>query len=346
MINFVTLFNSNYLSRGLVLYQSLQKHCSDFHLYVIAFDDKTYNYFQKFPQKNLTAISLAQFEDQKLLSIKSTRSAAEYCWTCTASTVLYCINTFNLNHCVYVDADMCFYSNPQSLIDEWGNKSVLITEHRYTPENDQSDLSGIYCVQFVGFKNDIDGIAVLNYWRDACIEWCYARHEDGKFGDQKYLDDWTTRFNNVHVLQHLGGGIAPWNVKQYKFSKKNNYLIGQEIATGKQFNAVFYHFHGLKFFDDDIVSLTDFGYEISKVVIELFYKPYVRALMETKNEINKIDYSFNPNGSSGKAPYSDLNFETLKKYYIEGIKNSRRHILGMYLFKKIKQHYFFKASKI
>jgi hypothetical protein len=345
MLNFVTLFNSNYLSRGLVLYQSLEKQCTDFHLYVIAFDDATYNYFQKFPQKNLTAISLKQFEDEKLLSIKSTRSAGEYCWTCTASTVLYCINTFNLDHCVYIDADMCFYSNPQSLFDEWGNKSILITEHRYTTKYDQSDLSGTYCVQFVGFKNDLNGIAALNYWRESCIEWCYAWAEDGKFGDQKYLDDWTARFNNVHVLQHLGGGIAPWNVQQYKFFKKEKYLIGQEIETSKEFNAVFFHFHGLKFYEDDIVSLTDCGYEISKVIIELFYKPYVQALMATKRKINKMDSSFNPNGSSGQAPHSDLNFETLKKYYIEGVKNSRRNVLGMYLFKKIKQHYFFKTTK-
>ena len=151
-LNFVTLFNSNYLSRGLVVYESLLKHCPDFHLYVIAFDDITFDYFQKHSRENLTVISLTQFEDEKLLAIKDTRSAGEYCWTCTASTVLYCINTFGLNHCVYIDADMCFYSNPQSLFDEWGNKSVLITEHRYTPEYDQSKISGTYCVECVGFR--------------------------------------------------------------------------------------------------------------------------------------------------------------------------------------------------
>ena len=70
-LNFVTLFNSNYLSRGMVLYESLQKHCPDFKLFVIAFDDITYNYFQKFPQKNLTVISLSQFEDDKLLATQN-----------------------------------------------------------------------------------------------------------------------------------------------------------------------------------------------------------------------------------------------------------------------------------
>jgi hypothetical protein len=345
-LNFVTLFNSNYLSRGLVLYESLKKHCPNFHLYVVAFDEITYSYFQKHPYANLTAISLSQFEDEKLLSIKHTRSAGEYCWTCTASTVLYCINNFRLDHCVYIDSDMCFYSNPQCLFDEWGGRSVLITEHRYTPEYDQSKLSGTYCVQFVGFKNDVDGMAALNYWRESCIDWCYARAEDGKFGDQKYLDDWPSRFKNVHVLKHLGGGLAPWNIQQYRFKLVENKLVGTEISTKCAFGVVFFHFHGLKFYDDDIVSLSPSVYDISQSKIELFFKPYVRRLLISSIEISSTDESFDPNGSSGLSPFGVLGLKTIKKYYFESIKNSRRHIFGLDLLKRIKHHYFYKATKL
>ena len=90
-----------------------------------------------------------------------------------------------------MDADLYFYQDPQILIDEIPkNKSVLITQHNYYPKYDQSKTSGIYCVQFMYFKNDNEGMKVLKWWRDKCIEWCYNRFEDGKFGDQKYLDDW------------------------------------------------------------------------------------------------------------------------------------------------------------
>jgi len=91
MLNFVTLFNSFYLSRGLALYQSLLKQCPDFHLYVVAFDDATFNYFKNHPKTHLTVISLQQFEDDELKAVKPTRSMGEYCWTSTPSTILYCI---------------------------------------------------------------------------------------------------------------------------------------------------------------------------------------------------------------------------------------------------------------
>ncbi len=345
-LNFVTLFNSAYLSRGIVLYESLLEHCPDFQLYVVAFDDKTYEYLKSCNYQKLTPISLKEFEDPKLLNVKPTRSPAEYCWTSTPSTILYCIKKFQLDNCTYIDADMRFYSNPQVLIDEMGNNSVLITEHRYSKNHEQAVKSGKYCVQFIPVKNTEEGLKVINWWRDACIDWCYARHEDGKFGDQKYLDEWTTKFKGVYEMQHLGGGIAPWNISQYTFKMENNKIVGIEKNSGKKFDAVFVHYHGLKFYEEDMVVLTDPGYYLEKNHIDLFFKPYVRLLNKAKAEINKRDNSFNPNGSGGKAPYGEMGLSTILKYYFDALKSSKKNILGLHLPKKIKLHYFFKASKV
>jgi hypothetical protein len=338
-LNFVTLFNANYLSRGLYMYRSLENVCASFHLYVVAFDDITYNYFQKFPEKNLTVISLQEFEDEKLLGIKNTRSATEYCWTCTASTVRYAIQRFQLNHGVYVDADMCFYSNPKSLFDEWGDKSVLLTEHRYTAVYDQSELSGKYCVQFVGFKNDTDGMQALNYWRDVCIDWCYARAEEGKYGDQKYLDDWTSRFKNVHVLQHLGGGLAPWNMQQYRFAASDGKLIGTEIQSGKNFEAVFFHFHALKIYTDNIAFLAPHIYEMNEDVKRLFYAPYANGIFQLSHEIHKnTDHVFNANNAHEKSPEQPVNYLSLLKWYVYFVRRNIKNIIGKELRHRLKHH--------
>src|SRR5687767_8638553 len=124
MINLCTLFDSNYLTRGLALYESLEQVCPSFHLYVLAFNDDCYNYLSKEKRTNLTVIPLAEFEDADLRRIKGTRTAPEYCWTCTPSIILYCLEKYNLSSCTYVDADMIFYHNPLILIEEMKEKSI------------------------------------------------------------------------------------------------------------------------------------------------------------------------------------------------------------------------------
>jgi hypothetical protein len=300
MTNFCTLFDSNYLSRGLALYESLLEVSSSFHLYIVAFDDNCFQYLKAKNSKYITAISLKDFEDSELLAVKPTRSAAEYCWTCTPSVILFCLQKFNLDACTYLDADMLFYKDPMILLDEIGSNSILLTEHRYTKDYEQSEISGKYCVQFICFKNDSNGIIALNWWRNKCLEWCFSYAEDGKFGDQKYLDDWTARFNGVHVLQHLGGGVAPWNLQQYNF--KNGLDQIEDIKSGLKFPLVFFHFHGSKFFLDQTASCCNPSYAITKQVKDDIYKPYFRKLIQIEENIRREGIQFNVTGARTFSP--------------------------------------------
>lgn len=293
--NFCTLFDSNYLSRGIALYRSLEKHCKNFHLYIFAFDTKSYNVLKKLNLVKATVIPLSEFEDEKLLQVKPSRSVAEYCWTSTSSTILYVLENFGVDNCTYVDADVFFYSSPEPIFQELGDKSILITEHRYSPQYNKELKAGKYCVQFVTFRNDENGLKALRWWRDRCLEWCYARYEDGKFGDQLYLDDWTERFQGVHVMQHLGGGLAAWNVQQYEFQKVEEKILGKDNSTGQEFDVIFYHFHYLKFFNDGKVELG--RRKLSKRVINIFYKDYIKLLDDISSEIKKYDSSIEPNGT-------------------------------------------------
>lgn len=323
MYNFCTLFDSNYLSRGLALYRSLEKTTESFHLYIFAFDNKSYNALKQLQLQYATIISLTEFEDEQLLALKADRSRAEYCWTCTSSTILYVLKKYNIDQCTYLDSDMLFFGSPKPLFDEMGDASILITEHRYSPRYNKEALSGTYCVQFVSFKNDERGLKALQWWRERCIEWCYARFEDGKFGDQKYLDDWTTRFEGVHVLQHLGGGMAAWNVQQYDVFQKNGRLYGKEKISGKEFDVIFYHFHYLRFLEHGLVEL---GRRIlSDEVMQLLYAHYLFALESAKAEVKKIDSSLDPHGTgklvfSWKTPLLYLYRKLFGIYHIYPIK--------------------------
>jgi len=325
MYNFCTLFNTNYLSKGLALYYSLEKVCKDFQIYIFAFDDQTYGVLKELNLARATIISLNQFEDEELLKVKPSRTTAEYCWTATPKTIYYVIKNFNVENCTYVDADVYFYSSPRIIFDEFADDSILITEHHYSYEyRKEEKLSGKYCVQFITFRNDKFGLEALTWWKDQCIIWCYNRVEDGKFGDQLYLNDWTTRFKKVHVLQHLGGGLAGWNVSQYDFFKDNENFYGIEKKTRKRFDIIFYHFHYLKFYSNGKLQLGP--RIISERAKEYFYKSYLKELNEQRKKILEINPRINPHGIekqtyNWKTPLSYLKRKILGTHNVYKLKD-------------------------
>lgn len=302
MNHFCTLFDSNYFSRGLAMYRSLAAVAgNDFTLYVYCMDERVYRVLSEMALPALTPVSLAGFETAALLSVKGDRTAAEYCWTCTPHVIRHALDTFGLAAVTYVDADTFFYRSPSLLLEELERSggSILLTEHRFSSGYEGGIVKGRYCVQFMTFKADELGNGALDWWGDRCLEWCYSHMEEGKFGDQKYLDDWTRRFPGTHVLDHPGGGVAPWNIGRYELLPGDNRLCFREKETDRNFELVFYHFHFLRRY---LNGFLDFGhYPLPETVKNLLYRPYVVALEDTGEEISAVDGSFDPHGIAPPA---------------------------------------------
>lgn len=140
VLNFCTMFDSSYLSRGLAMYESLKEHCNDFNLYIVAFDDKCLEVLKTLNLSNVHVLALNDFEDKELLDVKPTRTLDFYRFTCTPSVILYIIEKYNAEVCTYIDADLYLYSSPQVLLDELRDNSVIITEQRFTPKYDWTGL--------------------------------------------------------------------------------------------------------------------------------------------------------------------------------------------------------------
>jgi hypothetical protein len=194
---------------------------------------------------------------------------------------------FDETNCTYIDSDLVFYADPSILIKEMidNKKTVLITKHRFSPiaRFYEEKRAGKFCVQFMTFTNNDNSLKVLNKWREQCIEWCFSRYEDGKFGDQKYVDEWPNIYTNIHILNNLGGGIAPWNVQQYRFKKNLNKIDGKEISTNILFVPIFFHFQYVKIIR---MGIFDIGwYYINSNVRNLFYVPYITRILQIENMI-------------------------------------------------------------
>ena len=221
--------------------------------------------------QHVSLIPLREVEDARILEVKPTRSRGEYCWTLTPFAPQFVFDRDpQVQRVTYLDADLFFFASPKLLLDEFeqSGKHVLITEHAYDPRYERfgrAKRGGRFCVQFITFRRTPESAKVMRWWQDRCLEWCYARVEDGKFGDQKYLDQWPELFGpEVHILLQKEKTLAPWNVAYY-----------EKLGRG-QVAPVFYHFHGFRILSPNELLLYS-GYRVGNAANHL-YQTYLSTL--------------------------------------------------------------------
>jgi len=261
-------------------------------------DDITYNLLNKMALEKIKLISLKEFEDQSLLKAKEDRTWAEYCWTCTASLILFLLKKYpNLEMMTYLDADLYFFNDPKPFFDEFDNHSIFITKNNLSPEYRRLSVYGKYSVQFNIFRNNKEALRALEWWRKKTINWCRSRSR-GMFnifkkveknmqgGDQIYLDDWLFRFKDVYVLKNQKFCLAPFNISKYHIFLKNNTVYAEDTKL------IFYHFHSFEINGINNFTLSDGAYKIDQQLIKLIYLPYIEEIKSTMKYVAEFDVNF------------------------------------------------------
>jgi hypothetical protein len=294
--HYCTYFDSRYLFRGLALYRSMARHCGEFELSVLCLDDAVHSILSSLRLPRLHLVRLTELEDADptLAATKDTRKPHEYYWTCTPSWIEYLLERCSgLDVLTYLDADLYFFADPQPLFDELGEGSVLLLEHRYSPQfAGAQERRGLFNVSVMPFRNDHTGREIAAWWRERCIEWCYDVAEPGRFGDQKYLEAWPKMFPGVRVQQHKGGGLAPWNVHNYQLEERG----GRPTVDGQ--DVLLYHYHSLRIITPSVFELANRSYRITKQQTDLLYRPYLRSLRAAMRSV----WNVVPGFSKGFTP--------------------------------------------
>jgi len=290
---FCTLFDSNYLDKGIVMIRSLSKVNCNFRIYVLAMDDKCFRVLSEQSMKEVIPIHLDDFiKKMDLSESHTTRSRAEFCWTCTSHLIDYVLTECQEEICTYLDADLYFYSNPSCLLSEMGEKTVQIIKHGFTnslQDKVQRKHSGTYCIEFNTFKKTPDSMELLHWWEQKCRLSCSVTSTDSEvFGDQMYIEKWGEK-DNVSVVNHPGGGVAPWNIGQYRMTSNPNSdaIMLRKRRKKLSFPLVFYHFHRLEYIDNHKVNINVYGrfWIIDNKLVKRLYLPYLRELDTVKREL-------------------------------------------------------------
>jgi hypothetical protein len=333
---FCTYFDQNYLARGIALAESLRRHCPRFRLWALCMDDRSYQALVELDLPNVRPISLAAFEadDAELLRAKANRSIVEYYFTCTPCLPLFVFaQTPEIELLTYLDADLFFFSNPARVFAEIRMHSIAIIEHRFPSNLKGFEAAGRYNVGWLSFRRDEQGLACLQSWRQQCLEWCHDYPDAGRYGDQKYLDDWPNRYRGVVVLQHKGANVAPWNLANYRVSSHDGGVWVDDQPL------IFYHFHGLSELRRHVYDarLAGYGVTPSRVIARHIYGRYIATVQRIARELlastNKAGLAARPHltGLGGAGDSEQSSWRRTAAAAVRTVRFWRNMVAGRYM---------------
>src|SRR5258706_9852759 len=127
MRHFCTLFDRNYLSRGLALYESLRTTSKGNVLTVLCLDTATRDAISRLELEDVKLVSTEALEawDPDLVRARTNRSKVEYYFTCKPVLMAYVIrHSPDAARVTYLDSDLCYFSATEMLDPELAGTSV------------------------------------------------------------------------------------------------------------------------------------------------------------------------------------------------------------------------------
>jgi hypothetical protein len=284
--HYCTYFDRGYLAQGLALWASLARHEAGAQLTVLALDDFTAEFLTARTEPRLRVLTRQDLlaADGDLAAVEATRPREEFIFALTPCLVRYLWSTRpEIERLAYLDADLHFLAAPTPVWSALGGHSVLIVPHRYPPWHNDSARYGRYNVGVVAFQRDASAAACVTWWRAQCLASTALAADGGRFGDQKYLDEWPGRFSGVVESTHPGVNVAPWNWARHRFDLH----AGGVQVDGEPLVA--FHFAQFKristwWFDS---GQLEYGVMPGRLRAAI-YGPYWRALQEAETEVRRL----------------------------------------------------------
>lgn len=271
---YCALFDRNYITRGLALHRSLERHCPGFTLVILCLDRATLDALAvlALPHVKLVSIELLESHDPELRQARPYRTLVEYYFTCKPVLMQLALEMFPAeNRVTYLDSDLYYFSNPELLEEYYSDSAVALTPHRFPRHLVDRRQYGKFNAGWVSASAEAEGQRFIEWWRRRCIEWCRLEVRSERFGDQKYLDQVPKLFPDTRILDHPGANLAPWNLDGIQLT------VSADTVRVNGEPLVFFHFHGVRRVLYRIYDSGLYGYRanLSSPARRHIYRPYL-----------------------------------------------------------------------
>jgi hypothetical protein len=256
-----TIVAKNYIGLAQILEDSLKAHNEDIDFFIIVADD----FLEKFDKETLSpniliARNILNISYDKWLDMSFKYDLTEFCTSIKPASFLYFIENTNYEKIIYFDPDIYIYNSLSPIYEILEVQSILLTPHImnikdiYNGDLPESNLmgSGVFNLGFCAIKNNNTAKKMISWWHERLLDKCYIDSYNFFFTDQKWMDFLPCYFtsNELHISQHLGLNIAPWNFFEREIFIENDVLKvrNREYSTDSYiFSVIFVHYSGYNY---------------------------------------------------------------------------------------------------
>jgi hypothetical protein len=286
-----TIVSLNYLPYARVLCRSFLRHHPDCSFYVLLVDRLPVDChldedFELIPVESLNIPSFASVAFKyDILELN----------TNVKPTFLKALLARGIDQLVYLDPDICVYSEMRSVFDALQSNAIALTPHSLSPDpQDVSSeavllLGGSFNLGFIGVRKCSETERFLEWWENRCLNLAFNEPKTGLFVDQKWINLAPCFFEGIKVLREPGCNMAFWNLHERELSSKNGRLCVNDSRP-----LEFFHFSGIAIHGNDQLSRRKSRFTLSNRpdLREIFAEYRSRLVEEGFEEFKKHDYAF------------------------------------------------------
>jgi hypothetical protein len=287
---YCTILARNYLSRALMLNDSLLRHGSEFPLVVFLIDATPETELPDIPGVRWMWPAALDLPERDLLDLAMSYDLVEFA-TAVKPLVLKALLR-EYEQVVYLDPDTYVTSPMVELGPALDSSSgVVLTPHCLQPNLAESRFSeghllhvGVYNLGFCAVNRNAD--AFLTWWWGHLRSECLHGPLDGLFTDQKWVDVGAVLFGST-ALRHYGYNVSVGNLDERPIARDAE---GYHVVTNGDRLRLF-HFHAFDphhpedLYGRQSTSARDIDTG-SEAIIELS-RHYAAALIEKQREIGE-----------------------------------------------------------
>ena len=279
-LDVILYFSNKYASRAALLGRSLRPFLNGGHVHAMVTDSIAKEVALG---ENFIVYPMEQIREKRNFLDWDKKTFSEKLFTIGPTFILHVLQSLPEGRRVlYLNSDIFFLRDPHEIWPVPKVWDVKLFPHNYSLINKiRLKKFGELNAGAMAITKSEESLKVIANWANECASWCFDRTENGKYADQKYLEDFERWSSKVSKAKSKTLNLASW----VSAPKDSDFQ-----------NCVFYHFHGLVSHGEYVV-LPHLQYlRLSKKLEKSMHRDYLENLGRLEIELGIKD-SLSPRNS-------------------------------------------------